>query len=524
MIFRSKLLLLLTMAAQVLLGSPALAADERRWVLAVGDDVGLPEDPPLRFAARDATRFAEVLVEVGDVPSGQVRLLLNQPASTVLREIDALREALAASGVQSNSLLFVYISSHAKAGVLHLQNTRLALDELRKRISTIRTTVRLVIVDACDSGMAARKKGAKLVPDYQVQAEKLPLKGDILLSSSGPAQAAQEHDALGGSLFTYHLIAGLRGDADSEPDGRVSLNEAYSYAYRRTVFGSQYGAQTPLADLDVVGSGDLILSQPKSASTALIFPAESSGEFLVASKPRMDVMFNVEKRPGKPLRLAIPSGRYVVEKRDGATVKMLGVELPYGGEQFIDESQMVKRHFAEVALKGGSMDFRSSRLFLTGGYETPPLVGGKARPSPGIGYFQGFGSLWTMLTLDGAHTSLRGINVGITEWSTQGTLELGYRFLDFAIIPMVGLGVGVVGRNQSFLRDQEEQIAAVFGPAPNRQSLGVHGILTAGVEIPIAGRFSALVLFNGLVRYQPQEGTGPWSVGARGRVALAVAF
>ena len=45
----------------------------------------------------------------------------------------------------------------------------------------------------------------------------------------------EESDLLGGSYFSHHLASGLLGDADRSADGRVTLAEAYAYAYERTV-------------------------------------------------------------------------------------------------------------------------------------------------------------------------------------------------------------------------------------------------------------------------------------------------
>jgi hypothetical protein len=66
------------------------------------------------------------------------------------------------------------------------------------------------------------------------------------LFSSG--EAAQEWSFLRGSLFTHHLLAALRGAADIDGDGRVSLSEAYTHAFRHTTIGaieSNGGPSTP---------------------------------------------------------------------------------------------------------------------------------------------------------------------------------------------------------------------------------------------------------------------------------------
>ena len=59
------------------IGTPA-AADER-LVVAIGNDVGLEGEEPLRYAHRDARRFAELMREVGGVQPGRALLVEDLP-------------------------------------------------------------------------------------------------------------------------------------------------------------------------------------------------------------------------------------------------------------------------------------------------------------------------------------------------------------------------------------------------------------------------------------------------------------
>ena len=57
----------------------------------------------------------------------------------------------------------------------------------------------------------------------------------VLIASSSADEESQESDDIGASFFTHYLASGLLGDADSSGDGKVTLAEAYTYAYARTV-------------------------------------------------------------------------------------------------------------------------------------------------------------------------------------------------------------------------------------------------------------------------------------------------
>ncbi len=85
----------------------------------------------------------------------------------------------------------------------------------------------------------------------------------VILTSSASDEDSQESDAIGGSYFSHHLASGLLGGADRSGDGRVTLFEAYAYAYDRTVADtaeSAAGAQHPTFSYDLAGNGDLVLT------------------------------------------------------------------------------------------------------------------------------------------------------------------------------------------------------------------------------------------------------------------------
>ncbi len=96
----------------------------------------------------------------------------------------------------------------------------------------------------------------------------------MILTSSSADEDSQESDVIGGSYFSHHLTSGLLGDADRSGDGRVTLFEAYSHAYARTVAdtaASSAGPQHPTFSYDLAGNGDLVLTELR-ASEGLVVP------------------------------------------------------------------------------------------------------------------------------------------------------------------------------------------------------------------------------------------------------------
>ncbi len=486
---------------------PALApAETVRLLVSIGANVGDPDDAVLRFADDDAARVRQLFVELGDVRADRASVLVDASAQGVRQKLAEVAGRIAElRGGGHDPVLVVYVSSHAKAGVLHLSGTHLPLAELRDTARRAGARLTVVVVDACESGTLAQKKGGRAAPAYDVSLEKLPLHGQVVISSSGPAEVSEEWDSLQGSLFTHHLLTGLRGDADADSDGKVSLSEAYAYSYRRTVAGAAGAGQHPAYVLELAGTGELVLTEPAGARSALVFPAAASGRYVVSSRPRPDVVAEVEKQPGRPLRLAVPPGRYLVRKRAGASTGLLEVELPFGGERPVREEDLVWRRFTEVALKGGYLELRNSALLALARLETTPVPGSGARFSAGLGYRHTWGAWWALGTLTGTGASYRGVALDISESALGVGASGGYRWLQWALVPHVGLSVELTGLRQTLRRDREEEIQETFGvpPLPPRHSLGVAVGPVAGVEVPLPAQAFALVQGQVLLRYLP---------------------
>lgn len=331
-----------------------------KLLLSVGNDVGAPTDFTLQHAQTDAQRFRDVFVELGGVSSEDAVLLLEPSADEVrqrLSELTARAAALVAAGKEV--MLLVYVSSHAQAGTLHLGSSELPLSQLRSRVEAVPASVRLLVVDACTSGAATRFKGGTWAPPAQTVSLQ-PTHGTVVITSSGPAEPSQEWASLQGSLFTHHWLGALRGQADVDLDGRITLQEAYGYSYRQTVTRAD---QHPTFDFDLQGSGELVLTEPRRASCALAFSSAISGRFVIAREPDARFVLEFDKPAGETRRVAVPAGTYRVRQLGRSRTGVAVVELPWGGVKGLGEGDFSNSPEAVVALKGS---YGSTSLALEG--------------------------------------------------------------------------------------------------------------------------------------------------------------
>jgi hypothetical protein len=259
---------------------------------------------------------------------------------------DQLRDSLgklgervrADSAAGKQSRVFFYYSGHARATAIDLGNGELPLDELRTRLFDVPATLTVVVLDACQSGAFSRVKGAHEVADFSISSRQhLDASGVAVLASSTGTELSQESEELHGSYFTHNLLVGLRGAGDANGDGQVSLDEAYRYAYHQTLLetaATAVGGQHVTFEADLKGHGEVPLSYPRAATSAIVLPARLEGQALVEDKRAHTVVAETYKARGAAVRVAVAPGDYEVIVRHGSTLSHCDVSG--GGEVDLD--------------------------------------------------------------------------------------------------------------------------------------------------------------------------------------------
>jgi hypothetical protein len=281
----------------------------------VGTNEGGAGQARLRYAEDDARKIAQVFRELGRFDGADMRVLEHPDPDAVLRAIDDVGKKLSEHAARNEQAVLVfYYSGHAKANAFSLGQAELPIALLRERLSRLPTTLTLVVLDACQSGQFARIKGAEPAADFSFNSvSRLTTKGLAVMASSSAQELSQESDELKSSYFTHHLLVGLRGAADLDGDGKVSLDEAYRYAYRRTLAATaqtQVGAQHVTLETDLGGQGDVPMTYPSGARAQLELAAPLEARVLMFQKPSGAVVAELQKTRGAPVRLAFASGSY----------------------------------------------------------------------------------------------------------------------------------------------------------------------------------------------------------------------
>jgi len=322
----------------------------RRYALVLSSNDGGAGRTVLRFADSDAGNVSRVLESLGGVEPSDLIEVKHATRSSVKSAFADLKERLRpiSARPRPRAELFVYYSGHSDEEGLLLGSERVSYRELRTWIEDADADVRIAILDSCASGALVRLRGGVHRPPFlsDVSAQ---TRGHAYLTASSADEAAQESDRIGSAFFTYYLLSGLRGAADSNRDRRVTLNEAYHFAYSETLRrteGSLAGAQHPAYDIQLAGTGDLVITDLRAPRARLVLPERLAGRIYV----RDDVgrlVAELRKEPTYPVELGLEPGNYrVVLDKDGraaeATVALLeGGTVALGEERFTSMPTMV---------------------------------------------------------------------------------------------------------------------------------------------------------------------------------------
>jgi hypothetical protein len=339
---------------------------ENRYALIIGHNLGDATEDPLRYAEDDARRMRDVLIEIGGVARQNSRLLTGPTAQALSRTMDELASQIAGDKGAGTSVVFVYFAGHGDNDTLHLGQETYSRERLRSETDRLAAEVKIIIIDACQTLRTGRQKGVRVGAPFAVSFSKSDtVRGAVTIQSSKVGEPAHESDHLKGALFTHYLLTGLRGVADANQDGRVTMLEAYQYAYHHTVKDSAAGStvvQHPNFDIDLAGTEDLVMTTPTTASARLVLRSDEAAEFTVFSHTSGVIVAEIRQEKARALSLAVPRGRLLVQKRVGDSIRVAEVTVAFGDVYEIADYEYEEMSIETMARRGHRLDLNPNTV------------------------------------------------------------------------------------------------------------------------------------------------------------------
>ncbi len=364
----------LASAALSIAAHPSMAPP--RYLVAVGNNDGLPSEARLRYAERDAENFADVMLAYGGVSPKRSRTLLAKTPLQVESVLDAFMADVERSG-RDDAILLFYYSGHADERDLHLGNKRWARSRLARKLSKWPGQLRIAVVDACRSRGDIKTKGFRKVPRFAVDRDGPGgLRGGVTLRASSAGEAAQESEQLQGAIYTHYLLTGLRGAADEDRDRRVTLEEAYLYAYQQSVRRSAAGPGTvmhPSVQIELRGAGALVLTETLDRNATLVLPSDRAALYLVYRQPSGRLLAEVRTDAQRATAVAVAPGKYLIQRRPASPDDRIArggaqqLSVGEGAQIELDADGFTPVPLEVLAAKGGYLQLWGHELALSGG-------------------------------------------------------------------------------------------------------------------------------------------------------------
>ena len=325
-----------------------------RFAMIIGSNNGGKERVMLRYAAKDALSFAQVMKDMGAVYAENMIVLLDPRKDQILSGFKEMKKMVSLyTGTPGRKEFIIYYSGHSDEEGLLLFGEMFTYKQFRDEISGIKAEVRVAILDSCSSGAFTRTKGVIRQPSFLIDSSS-EMKGYAFLTSSSEDESAQESDSIKASFFTHYFVSGLRGAADTSNDGMVTLYEAYSHAFSETLARTertQYGPQHPMHDIQLTGKGELVLTDLRETSASLLLANELEGRLFIRDKSG-NLVVELRKIRGNSVEIGLEPGKYDITLDQKDNLLKGFISLKKNDRKFLSSTNLKKITGEEVIARG----------------------------------------------------------------------------------------------------------------------------------------------------------------------------
>jgi uncharacterized caspase-like protein len=253
------------------------------WAVVIG--IGnYPKVPPLEYSVKDALAFRDYLMQNFGIAPDHIETLINEQATT--QQFRKMLGTELRRKVRKQDMVIIYYAGHGApepepespdgdglekyilpfdADPNDFYSTGIRMTEIADIFQRLSAERVVFIADACYSGASGGRtilsgRRANLSPAFLDRIAQG--KGRVILTASDANEVSVEGKNFGGGhgAFTFHLLEGLRGKADYDQNGDITVDEAFQYV-SKTVPSATGQKQHPMKKGEMVGQ--MILGRVK---------------------------------------------------------------------------------------------------------------------------------------------------------------------------------------------------------------------------------------------------------------------
>jgi hypothetical protein len=221
------------------------------WALVVGIN-NYKKFPKLKYAVNDAKEFHRLLIEENRIPAENITLLVDEQATLI--NLKGFLGTGLKNAAGPDDMVLIFFAGHGSSerdsaspdgdglekyvltydsDPADLFSTAMPMRDIALIFNRIRSERLIFIADSCYSGAS----GGRTVGMGGIRAnisdtflERLAGgRGKVIITASAANEVSVEKDDLQHGVFTYYLLEALKGAADADGDGAVTVDEAYRY-------------------------------------------------------------------------------------------------------------------------------------------------------------------------------------------------------------------------------------------------------------------------------------------------------
>jgi hypothetical protein len=212
-----------------------------------------PQIPNLKYADRDSQRIVDFFKNKYKLSDDRAILWTNEEATAI--KITRFITNNAMKLLDKDDTFILYFGGHGAPDVDETSNdndglkkylllhdsdlnslpvTALSLNNLATLLGKLPCKRVVILLDSCFAGTAGAQtltklKGVRISDKSYKNISQLSGDGRVIIAASNENQVSYEDDRLKAGVFTYYLLEGLIGKADSKGEGRISILELYDY-------------------------------------------------------------------------------------------------------------------------------------------------------------------------------------------------------------------------------------------------------------------------------------------------------